>query len=350
MKQAELIYTVIVCVMILSSSTGIAEEKEQRLYTIHPLVGDVIDAEENEKYNLFGPIEGFIAVKVYECIDEGFPEGHPHQQRYFLHLIGMTEEGAYLVVQELSKSEKRKVEIHLSNLEELSNEAWLHSKANSMLPLPGAVVQGTEGILSMVLVDDTEVVGTIIYATADTIFVKNLSIPILDSMIKEVKVVSSAPLSVSSDGRLPMRPITLSVSGINGSAKAKLGGTKHLRLWFEADRKNALHLRRRPITWTVLDDSLILTGPHDIQIPSEALTRVDAGHRHILRGVAVGCLAGTVTGFILFNNNRCEDCESGIHDFYSFLIFVPSSALLGSIIGAIVGSRVWWHTVYSSAP
>ena len=51
--------------LILVPLLALAGEKEQKLYTIHPLVGDVIDAEENEKYNLFGPIEGFFAAKVY---------------------------------------------------------------------------------------------------------------------------------------------------------------------------------------------------------------------------------------------------------------------------------------------
>ena len=350
MRQVDFVYAAVAVILILLYSFALAEEKEQKLYILHPLVGDVIDAEENEKYNLFGQIEGFIAVRFYDCIDKGFPKGHPNRQRYFLHLIGMRDEDGYLLVHELSKGEKREMEIHLSNFEDLSDETKLHSQANPLLPLLGDVIKSTESTLSIILIDDTEVVGTIIHATTDAIFLKGLSIPILDSMIKEVNILSSKPLLPSSEAKFPIRPMTFSVSGISGSAKVELGRAKHLRLRFGPDRKNAFHLRRRPATWTVLADSLVLTGTHDIQIPSEPLTRVDIGHRHILRGVVVGCLAGTATGFILFNNNRCRDCESGRSDFLTFLICVPSSALLGSILGGVIGSRVWWHTIYSPSP
>ena len=336
MRRFVFIYAVVTIILILVPSLSLAEEKEQKLYTIHPLVGDVIDAEENEKYNLFGPIEGFIAAKFYEYEDMG-------KQRQYLHIIGETEEGGYIFVRALDIRGRHKLHElgdYLRDFEEKYSGTVPHLQADPFIPFSKDALETVGRILSIKLIDDTELVGSIAHATVDTIFLIDLSIPIPDSMIKEVKVVSSRE-------RFLRKYVILPVSGIGKSGHTKLGGANHLRLWFGPDPEDAIQLCRKSVTWTVLADSLLLTGPHDIHISSETLSRVEVGRKNVWLGAGIGLLAGIGVSYTLFHDFKCDDC-SYIAPFLIAAAVTPP--VIGGVIGVIIGSRISWNTIYSSLP
>ena len=338
MRSVYFVYAVGAVILILLPLLAFAGEKEQRLYPL-PIVGNVVDAEENEKYNLFGPIEGFIAAKFYEYEDMG-------KQRQCLHILGETEGGGYLFVRELdirSRHKLRELEEYLRNFENKHPGAVPHSQADPCVPFSRDALEIVGRMLSIKLVDDTELLGTIVHVTADTIFLKDLSIPLPDFMIKEVKVAPSG-------GRFSMRYLTLPVSGLSESGESRLGWAKHLRLWFGSELEGTIHLQREPIFWTVLADSLVLTGPHDVELPAKPLTQMDVGRSHLWRGLGIGLLVGIVGAVVAFDTFE-EDC--GAEDNacrIALFALVSAGALLTGTTGAIVGSRVWWDTIYCPAP
>lgn len=328
MKQVKLIYTVIVCVIILSTSMGIAEDREQKLYTLHPLVGNVIDAEENEKYNLFGSIEGFIVAKVYEHINI-----EKNKRDYFLHLLGSTEKGGFLVARKLNNEEVGKLEIFLNCFEEKPYLIEQHSQDAPIIPLSKTVLKSIGRVLSIKLLNDSGLVGTIAHATADTIYLKKLRFPIPDSMIKEVYLASYK-------GKFPIQPMTFPVSGIGESVINSLGKSKHIRLWFGPDLKDAIRFQRKQIAWTVLADSLVLTGSEDVKLPSKSLIQIDVGKKNRVRGIATGLLIGSIPTVITFA--ALSGGEGSIPQEYNALLaaIVYGSPLIGGIIGGIAGGSV----------
>ena len=54
MRRVDFICTVLILVLIHIPSLCCAGKKELKLRILHPVVGEVIDAEENKKFNLFG--------------------------------------------------------------------------------------------------------------------------------------------------------------------------------------------------------------------------------------------------------------------------------------------------------
>src|SRR5574341_2019475 len=80
------------CAILVSAPFATAQSGSMKPQVVHEAIGEVIDAQENAKYHIFGDITGFTAGRLYGDSRSG----------YQLHLLRNSSEGGQLLILKLS--------------------------------------------------------------------------------------------------------------------------------------------------------------------------------------------------------------------------------------------------------
>lgn len=165
----------ILVIAIMSSGSDVSQS---HAHAFHEYLGEMIDAEENSEYNIFGNIEGFSAAKLYSNNGNSFS----------IHLLRNFRDQAQLLIINLSHEEfdslYQKIGQHCSCITE-----------NLVMPvLPAFQIDesdwdGNSANRKILLLDGSEIIGTLESAVGDTLMVLSaggLLIAIPDDKIERI--------------------------------------------------------------------------------------------------------------------------------------------------------------------
>ena len=151
----------------------------ERVQSFHPRLGEVIDAQENARYQLFGAISGFSAARLY-----AFNEHH-----FALRILRNHTSSAEWLQLTLTSETQRQL------LQQIASHVQAVERGDSVLqqtayPLPADAWKGRNPHKRIMLRDGSMLHVTLLHAQEDTLFVQTLggiSVTIADEKIANIE-------------------------------------------------------------------------------------------------------------------------------------------------------------------
>jgi hypothetical protein len=173
------------CAILVLAQFAAAQSGSMKPQIIHQTFGEVIDAQENAKYHIFGEISGFTAGRLYGDARSG------HQ----LHLLRNSDGNAQLLILKISPETH---EFLRRAIAERTDAVSRGESASTQVIYPIAERQwpAPSGIEKVVLRDGTTLNGTFARAQGDTLFVHTsggLQVQVPDAQIAEVDILRGNP-------------------------------------------------------------------------------------------------------------------------------------------------------------
>ncbi|MDZ7288983.1 MAG: hypothetical protein ONB44_01235 [candidate division KSB1 bacterium] len=145
---------------------------------LHEILGEIIDAQENAKYQIFGDIPGFTAGRLHGDQRSG----------YQLHLLRNRDESAQLLIVKITPE---RFEVLRRRVAERINAVSRNETvpAQAVYPIAESQWPAATGLRKLTLHDGTVLNGTFSRAQGDTLFVRTsggLQVPVPDAQIVAV--------------------------------------------------------------------------------------------------------------------------------------------------------------------
>ncbi|MGH7492913.1 MAG: hypothetical protein ACREOO_11020 [bacterium] len=167
--------------LLLLAPLSHAQSKKQSPQSFHDALGEMVDYQENIRYNLFGQIEGFTAARLYAFF----------QQDYYLHLLRNREAQAQLIIVRLTAAThqqlRQRINLHIAEVAQ-----GKPTPAGAAYSISETQWGESTGMKKVALRDGTTINGTLYRAQGDTLFVQTasgLQIPVPDPQIVELSAL-----------------------------------------------------------------------------------------------------------------------------------------------------------------
>jgi len=154
-------------------------QQTQKRVALHQAVGEVIDAEENQRYHLFSQDLGLVAATVYRTQDN----------QWRLHLRGSKNNKSWALTRKLSPAEHLALQRRIQRVEDAKAAGRPVNVATPVLPVTLPVEALSDQPTRVTLTDNTKLLGRIVGVTEEGLtFVtaSDLSMQIPDDKIKDI--------------------------------------------------------------------------------------------------------------------------------------------------------------------
>ncbi|MCK5132636.1 MAG: hypothetical protein KAR40_10860, partial [Candidatus Sabulitectum sp.] len=150
----------IIPVLVVAMISAGSDVSQSQAHAFHEYLGEMIDAEENSEYNVFGNVEGFSAAKLYS----------KNGNSYSLHLLRNFHDHAQLLIIDLSQ------EKFDSLYQTIAQRCSTITEGLIMHALPAFQIDESDWDENsvnrkIVLLDGSEIIGTLENAVGDTLMV-----------------------------------------------------------------------------------------------------------------------------------------------------------------------------------
>ena len=166
--------------LLFTARMMVAQTPSQKVLPLHPELGDLIDAEENDRYRIVGPVAGLHAIRLHEYKANAFR----------LHILASPGGQPTLRLVPLSAVQKSQLTLQL--------DRRIRTLASSKEP-PGAFLLELKpskaerpAAREFILYDGTTIHGTLIAIRGDTLIVRTpagLQIPVPDALVQNVRSI-----------------------------------------------------------------------------------------------------------------------------------------------------------------
>ncbi len=175
MKISWLLYSGLVWAFIII--VPIIQAQSNRNATLHESLGEVIDAQENHLFNIFGDIIGFAAARFY--LDRG---------AYCLHILRNTDSGAQVLIQNMNVDTFTQLQTNMSvRIATLQKQKVQFDQ--TLYSIEESKWQEKSRNKNLILHDGSQLVGILQRAQHDTLVMQTLTgiqIPVPDLQIAKI--------------------------------------------------------------------------------------------------------------------------------------------------------------------
>lgn len=172
----------------VTQSSLIALAAQNNTEIIHEILGEVVDADENLKYNIFGDIDGFSAARLQKK-DNNF---------YKLYLIRNSEQGAQIFVQDIAKPVllqlRSRIDERVKSLQEQQ-----HLFETSLMPVHESLWEKEIVDSKIILKDGSRLHGSLKRAKIDTLVFQTKSGANIKVRVDNIAHISKMRGEISSE-------------------------------------------------------------------------------------------------------------------------------------------------------
>ena len=181
MKQYH-IFTVLCffCIVISTFQNAYSEAADVYIYVLHDSLGEVIDAQENSCYNIFGDIKGFCAARIH----------HVRTGKYQVHLLRNLEGKAQIIVKNLPLYCENRPLCYLIEKRRRALQKKKIKFENSLYHIKESEWHDTSENKKLILRDGSQIIGTLKQVRSDTLIIQTLGgivIEVPDANIAKVE-------------------------------------------------------------------------------------------------------------------------------------------------------------------
>ena len=177
MKTLRCVFALVMLSVIIADP-AYSQTQSLRSWEFHPQVGEVIDADENALFNIFGKIDGFAAARLFAV----------GTASYRLHLLRHVADGGQVLIIQLNSVELNRLSEQL--VKRIQNESI--DRSQPIFPIQAKQWPQTQGLAKIYLHAGSMLMGTIRSVSHDTLMVVTtggLTVPVPDVALANVEMV-----------------------------------------------------------------------------------------------------------------------------------------------------------------